>query len=121
MAQCRFVASTIGNPGRFDLVGTRYYEVASEGTSILLVQKRNDKNYLANDLLGLADGINTVTFDSVDDLAEQVILYRNQPDVSQSIIKEASVWAQDQSWDSRAEKVVSSILELDQFKTIIQE
>lgn len=112
IADCRFVASTIGMPGRFDLVGTRYYEVAAVGTSLLLVERTNADNYLAYRDLQIVDGNNTVGFDNLGEFWETILFYRKQWGAAKTIIAQAQRWAQKQSWEERAERIVSSLLKL---------
>ena len=60
---CKVHVSSIGMPGEYDLVGTRYFEVMASGCALLFVERPQLPNSkLAYDRVGLKEDENVVMF-----------------------------------------------------------
>ena len=131
MNNCKMVVSTIGMPGRYDLVGTRYYEVLSLGTSLLIVERayNDDDNGVNKDrhqnlqsqklksnlaysgvLRELIKENETVAmFSSIEEFIERAIYYKTHVDEAQRMIDLGKELVQNHSWDHRAKHLVTSL------------
>ena len=134
MTNCKMVVSTIGMPGRFDLVGTRYCEVLSLGTSLLIVERAGNDNGLellneeqqqqiprnttllsshlaySQTLSELIRENETVAmFNSVDEFLQTAIYYKTHVEEALRMIKTGKERVQQHSWDDRANQLVTSL------------
>ena len=130
MSRCKMVVSTIGMPGRFDLVGTRYYEVLSLGTSLLLVERAGDvvkeeesSNATINSLSSshlaysgvlqhlIQEDQTVIMFSSVSEFIQKVLLYkkRHREDVRSMLRPGQKLVQESHTWEARANLIVQSI------------
>ena len=132
MTNCKMVVSTIGMPGRFDLVGTRYYEVLSLGASLLIVERADNDKELGLRNGGLQEVPRNTTlsshlaysqtlselikenetvamFNSVDEFLQTAVYYKTHVEGALRMIKTGKERVQKHSWDDRANQLVTSL------------
>ena len=113
LASCKYHFSTIGMPGRFDLLGTRYYEVLSSGKAVLFALAETPRDVAVYESSGLVDGLNCITFSDVDDAVQKLLLYKELHNKTAELASSASEWATHQSWSKRALDILDALRELD--------
>lgn len=107
---CKMHLSTIGMPGRVDLLGTRYYEIISSGTSLLMAQRPNSsESRFSYKAAGLEDGRTYVAFSDVTELLEKIRHYKINASGATAIIAEARKLSDRHSWQNRAARIVEGI------------
>ena len=103
----RMVLSTVGFPRRFDLVGTRFFEVMASGGPLLVCDRGADSSYRA---LGIVENETAVMFSSDTELVRVVRHYAARPKEASAIIRRAREVARARhSWAQRAEQVVAAL------------
>ena len=112
LASCKFHFSTIGMPGRFDLLGTRYYEVLSSGRAVLFALAETPRDVDVYSQAGLVDGVNLITFSDVDDAVQKLLLYKELHNETARLASSAIAWAQKQSWTQRALTILAALRQL---------
>lgn len=109
LPKCHMIVTTVGMPGRYDLVGTRFFEVMSQGSSLLLTNAV-DRNSKAYNELRIRNGLNVVMFSSLVDLIEKIYFYKERPEAAAKIMEEAQKWSADHTWTLRAQRIVYILL-----------
>ena len=110
LANCKFHVSTIGMPGRFNLVGTRYFEVFASGTGLLFSQKPCETSASAYEALHIDDNI-TVFFSSSEELVEKLVYFKQHPKEADVLIENARLWSSRNTWSERARRVSQQVLQ----------
>jgi hypothetical protein len=109
----QMTVSTIGMPGQFDLLGTRYYEIMASNTTLLLLQRpHSSEAKFAYEHAGLVENVTYIGFDSVTELLHQIQHHKSeqQTSVVLRIIQAASQIARDRhSWTIRGREMVQAI------------
>jgi len=111
LSSCKFQISTIGMPGRFNLVGTRYFEVLASGTGLLFSQKPNVTTLSAYETLDIDENI-TVFFSSAAELIEKMVYYKQHPEEAAVLIDNARLWSNKNAWSDRARRASNHIDQL---------
>jgi len=111
LSSCEFQISTIGMPGRFNLVGTRYFEVLASGTGLLFSQKPNVTTLSAYETLDIDENI-TVFFSSAAELIEKMVYYKQHPEEAAVLIDNARLWSNRNVWSDRARRASKHIDQL---------
>lgn len=111
IAECKMAVTTIGMPGRFDLLGTRYYEIMASGTTLLIAQRAESNYSIAScQQLGIVDNETVVEFSNVSELIRKIRYYKEHPEEAQRLIQAAQqVAAQQHTWDVRGKVMVAAI------------
>ena len=112
MSKCKMHVSTIGMPGEWDLVGTRYTEVMASGTSLLFVERETNASKVAYSVLGIVEDENVVMFSSVTEFFDKVRYYRNHSAAAAPIVKRSYEWAKKNTWQARSDTIVETLLDL---------
>jgi len=106
LQDCKVHVSTIGMPGRFDLVGTRYFEVMASGCALLFVERPLlESSKLAYKAVGIAEDVNVVMFTTLGEFIQKLVYYNRNPDLANAIVRRAHSLMPTNTWNDRAEKV----------------
>ena len=107
---CKVHVSSIGMPGEYDLVGTRYFEVMASGCALLFVERPQLPNSkLAYDRVGLKEDENVVMFATVSEFFEKLAYYTTDLNRSQAIVNAARKQALNNTWAKRIDQVAAAI------------
>ena len=126
MSRCRMVVSTIGMPGRYDLVGTRYYEVLALGESLLLVQRDRERDsgaetagVSASSTLAYSGVLRHVfqenrtvgMFSSISEFVALALHYkeRRQEHAVRSMIERGKALVANHTWDVRSNQIIQAL------------
>lgn len=110
---CKVHVSSIGMPGEYDLVGTRYFEVMASGCALLFVERPQLPNSkLAYDRVGLKEDENVVMFATVGEFLEKLAYYTTDLNRSQAIVNAARKQALNNTWAKRIDQVAAAIYAL---------
>lgn len=113
LSQCKVHVSTIGMPGKFDLVGTRYFEVMAAGCALLFVERPQlPSSKLAYTVVGLEEDVNVVMFSSVSEFLEKLAHYTTHKTSAKSIVTAARKQALNNTWAERIDRVAVAIIAL---------
>jgi len=111
IASCRMTITTIGMPGRYDLLGTRYYEIQASGTTLLFVERADSPEAQRSyKTLGFVDGETVVSFSNVSELLQLIRYYKSNGNEAMRMVKKAQQVAAGTSWASRGSLFIEGIL-----------
>lgn len=107
LSSTRIVLSTIGMPGRIDLIGPRHYEVMMSGSCLLLCQRSDTYKLQAS---GIVEGQTAIMFDNFTEMVDKILYYRDRAEEVMAMVRRAQEIAlQHHTWAHRGQYIVSKL------------